>query len=419
MVQLSTSRLNSFLPQVALATGLVVVVPTVIGWVLRATGVVPSELTAIAIVVCISLLMSYAGGAFWRSRSGSGDLLFSELMVWGWLRRWWKERRLALVLRLLDGVDTAGAAEDLDRERRTQVLIELANVLEARDPYTHGHSHRVARHAEMLAEAMGLASPEIAKIRTAALLHDVGKIHTPVAILHKPGRLSSAEFELIKRHPGDGATMVATLGDPKLTAMVRDHHERLDGSGYPAGLAGQDISVGARIIAVADTFDAIISTRPYRGAKTHKQALQILKDEAGTTLDADAVGAFSSYYWGRRPLVLWLGLTNVFGRLASNLGGGANAAASSLTRVVAASAVTSASAVAISFPLLPPVGQADASDSVPATPTAFQFQNNPLASVGSPVGGLPGTVAAANATRGPAAPGQALVFPSAQTASAG
>src|SRR5436305_15269641 len=160
MVHRSTTRLNRFLPKVILATGLVVVVPSLIGWVLRATGVVPSELSAIAMVVCISLLMSIAGGAYWRSRSGSGDLLFSELMVWGWLRRWWKERRLAQVLRLLEGVDDGHPTEDLSRGRRTQLLIELANVLEARDPYTHGHSQRVARHAEMIGEGMGRSPTE-------------------------------------------------------------------------------------------------------------------------------------------------------------------------------------------------------------------------------------------------------------------
>src|SRR5947209_6249323 len=107
-----------------------------------------------------------------------------------------------------------------------ELLTQLAASLEASDPYTHGHSRRVARHAEMIAKRMGLADHDAAKVRTAAALHDVGKVNTPIAVLHKPVRLSKDEFELIKRHPVDGAQMVATLGDPELTAMVLHHHER-------------------------------------------------------------------------------------------------------------------------------------------------------------------------------------------------
>ncbi len=351
----TTPRVNRFLPQVAVATTLVVVVPSVIGWLLRDAGVVPSELTAVVVVVALSMLFSYLGGSIWRSRSNSGDLLFSELMVWGWLRRWWKERRLATVLLLLDGVDASGAAEEQDTERRTRLLIDLANALEARDPYTHGHSHRVARHAEMVGEAMGLSPHEVAKIRTAAALHDVGKVNTPAHVLHKPGRLTDPEFALIQQHSIDGADMVASLGDPQLTATIRQHHERLNGSGYPSRLSGEQICLGARIIAVADTFDAITSTRPYRAAMTHKQALQILDEEAGTKLDAEIVAAFKSYYWGRRPLALWVALTNLSGRLMTGFGGGTNATATSVTRVMTASALAGASAVSIGFPLLPPV----------------------------------------------------------------
>src|SRR4051812_39605758 len=119
---------------------------------------------------------------------------------------------------------------------------------------------------------MGLPAAEVAKVRTAAALHDVGKLHTPRSILTKPGRLTDSEFALIKRHPVDGAVMTSGIGDPEISAMIRHHHERLDGRGYPDGLSGEDIPVGARIISVADTFDAITSHRTYRRAAHHKRA---------------------------------------------------------------------------------------------------------------------------------------------------
>jgi putative nucleotidyltransferase with HDIG domain len=237
-------------------------------------------------------------------RSGSAvryDAMFSEIVLWGWARRWWTERRLAGTLRLLRGVD---GADELGPERRVHLLVALAAELEARDPYTHGHSRRVARHASLIAKGMGLSYHEAAKVRVAAALHDVGKVNTPVAVLHKPGRLTDTEFDVIKLHPVHGAEMVARLGDPELTAMVRHHHERLDGTGYPDRLGGETIPAGSRIIAVADTFDAITSTRPYRPANAHQRALEILAEESGTRLDPAAVDALSNHYSRRRAVVL-------------------------------------------------------------------------------------------------------------------
>jgi HD-GYP domain-containing protein (c-di-GMP phosphodiesterase class II) len=218
-----------------------------------------------------------------------------------WIQRWSTERGVAVALRLLRGVEGPG---DLTRGRRAELLSELAAELESRDPYTHGHSRRVARHAVVIALRMGLPENQVATIRAAAALHDVGKINTPRAVLHKPGRLTDVELALIELHPVDGAQIVSTLGDPELTAMVRHHHERLDGTGYPDGLSGAEIPLGARIIAVADTFDAITSTRPYRPARTHDAAMEILAAEAGSRLDLEGVRALQAYYaegW-MRPL---------------------------------------------------------------------------------------------------------------------
>src|ERR1700736_1139179 len=172
----------------------------------------------------------------------------------------------------------------------------------------------------MIARRMGLPRTQVARIRTAAAIHDVGKIETPRAILHKAGALTDGEYEVIKRHPDDGARMTAVLRDAELTSMVRHHHERLDGTGYPDGLSGESIPLGARIIAVADTFDAITSVRPYRPASPHKLAIDILRDEAGTRLDPNVVRAFCSHYAGRGPLALWSSAAALGGRVISLLG---------------------------------------------------------------------------------------------------
>ena len=140
-------------------------------------------------------------------------------------------------------------------------------MLESRDTYTRRHSLRVTRHCEGIAKELGLPEAEVARICTAAALHDVGKFFTPREVLNKPDRLTDEEFAVIKRHPGEGAKLVEGVVEPEIVAMIRHHHERLGGSGYPDGICGDDIPLGARIIAVADTFDAMTSTRAYRTAR--------------------------------------------------------------------------------------------------------------------------------------------------------
>jgi putative nucleotidyltransferase with HDIG domain len=185
-------------------------------------------------------------------------------------------------------------------EAPTRALSRLAAQLEARVPGAEGHSRRVSRYAAGVARQMGLSNEQVDRVRQAGAVHDVGKIETPVAIVNKPGPLSAAEFAVVKRHAAAGARMVARLGDEALAAIVRHHHERLDGSGYPDGLTGEEIPLGARIVAVADTFDAVTSTRPYRFAKQDREALELLASEAGAQLDPDVVSAFRGYYSGLR-----------------------------------------------------------------------------------------------------------------------
>jgi putative nucleotidyltransferase with HDIG domain len=168
-----------------------------------------------------------------------------------------------------------------------QSLLGLANALEAKDPYTRGHSERVAALARRLALAVGVAPADADTIARAGLLHDLGKIGIPEGVLRKPGPLSPEEWGMMHRHPLLGAQIVAPLeffADGAV--IVRHHHERHDGSGYPDGLRGEVIPLGARVVAVADVYDALTSDRPYRTRLTRTEAVRRLEEEAGRTLDA-------------------------------------------------------------------------------------------------------------------------------------
>ena len=342
--------IRSYLPPAVAATVLVVAMPAVAVWALRSSQLVSSTALAVVIGAALSVGASYAGSAYWVSTPRSRDVLFSELMLWGWLRRWRAERRLSAALADLPRLGDQPAG---DTSRQSALIRKLAHALEAGDPYTHGHSRRVARYAVLIARRLGLPADEVDRIRLAAAIHDVGKVETPVDILHKPGRLTDEEYAVVKRHPVAGARLVQALGDDRLTAIVLHHHERLDGGGYPSGLSGIAIPLGARIIAVADTFDAITSARPYRPASPHRRALAVLAGEVGTQLDADAVYAFRACYTGRRPLGLWLTVAALPNRLAGWLGGSGAANAASIAKVVAvaSTAAVAGGAAAIGAPL--------------------------------------------------------------------
>ncbi len=305
--------------------------------------------------VTLSLAASLLGERLWKRSARSGDLLFCELMLWGWVRRERGTRRIRRAMGARRERAPAAAAESGGRQ--AALLRTLAADLEHRDRYTHGHSRRVARHAANIARQMRLGRETVDRVRAAGAIHDIGKLHTPIAVLQKPGSLSEEEFALMRQHAADGADMVAVLSDPELTAMVRHHHERLDGRGYPDGLRGEDIPLGARILAVADTFDAITSTRSYRACHTHEEALAILDEQAGTQLDPTVVRAFHRLYEGRRPLAVWVGVANVVPRASSALGMGVGAG-----KTGAASALIAAGAVAVSGGALATSGQLDAAE---------------------------------------------------------
>jgi putative nucleotidyltransferase with HDIG domain len=162
----------------------------------------------------------------------------------------------------------------LELEKTNEELLQLmVKSIEARDPYTSGHSRRVARYAASIAQSLGLSQREIESIATAALLHDVGKIYEKYApILRNPGRLTPEEWTTMQEHPVDGANLVSTISRMHaLVPAVRHHHENWDGSGYPDRIAGESIPLASRIIMFADTIDAMTSERPYRGALTETE----------------------------------------------------------------------------------------------------------------------------------------------------
>jgi putative nucleotidyltransferase with HDIG domain len=164
--------------------------------------------------------------------------------------------------------------------------------LAEKDEYTEGHTRRVALRAVQVGEELGLSPVRLRALATGALVHDIGKLSVPDAILKKPANLDPDEFEVIKRHPEYGFRMLRELGfGESIRRLVLDHHERLDGTGYPRKLGGPAISLDARILAVCDVYDALISNRVYREAWTHERAIALLHDEAGTKLDRRCVSA--------------------------------------------------------------------------------------------------------------------------------
>lgn len=177
-----------------------------------------------------------------------------------------------------------------------RALERLVLALESRAPGTYGHAQRVGLYAGELARALGLGRAEARRVKRAGAIHDVGKTKIPGEILNKPGPLTVQEFVVVSRHAQIGAAMVAGLGDPELTAIVRHHHERFDGTGYPDGLAGEQIPLGARLIAVCDTFDALTTQRPYREPIGYPEALEVLDVEAGTQLDPEMVAQFCARF---------------------------------------------------------------------------------------------------------------------------
>ena len=183
-----------------------------------------------------------------------------------------------------------------EQEQRTlvrEIVEAFAKVIDMKDRYTNGHSTRVAEYTAMLTRELGYDEETVDKYYNIALLHDIGKVGISTETLNKPGRLTDEEFKEIKSHSGKGFNVLKNISImPELAVGARDHHERPDGAGYPKGLKGDEIPRVAQIIAVADTFDAMYSDRPYRKRMNFDKAISIIKEVSGTQLTADVVDAF-------------------------------------------------------------------------------------------------------------------------------
>ena len=165
-------------------------------------------------------------------------------------------------------------------ERAESVLFSLARSIEGKDPYTHGHCERLSDYSTRLGEHLGLSEDQLIALRRAGIVHDVGKIAVPDAILLKPGSLTADEWKLIREHPVVGERICVPLKSFRFVLpIIRHHHEKFDGSGYPDGLRGEDIPVTARVLQVVDVYDALTTDRPYKKAFSITDALQTMKEE--------------------------------------------------------------------------------------------------------------------------------------------
>lgn len=178
------------------------------------------------------------------------------------------------------------------RRQFISLVTALAEALEKRDPYTGGHVRRVVAYSVLLGSEMGLGREDLRELRLAATLHDIGKITTPDRILGKPSPLDADELEIMRRHATDGAAIVSHLANPWVLDGVRSHHERVDGRGYPDGLTDTEIPLAPRIIAVADTFDAMVTSRPYRNGLPPEQAAAEILAGTGSQFCPHVVAAF-------------------------------------------------------------------------------------------------------------------------------
>ena len=202
------------------------------------------------------------------------------------------------ILDLTQGFNYAAKAVREARERLTLAYVQfvgsLAQALDARDAYTAGHSRRVSEYSCAIAKAMSVPEKDLETIRVGALLHDLGKIGISDLVLQKPGRLTPEENELIRQHPVIGRRILENVqGLEAYLGIVELHHENLDGSGYPHGLKGEETPLDARIVKVADAYDAITSDRPYRRGKSHADAITILRRACGSEVDPAVVEAFA------------------------------------------------------------------------------------------------------------------------------
>ncbi len=266
-------------------------------WLVKAEAIPALLLASLAFVVGATVTESllrgrreYAFGEFWLLNAGRNlhHLVFTAILGSITAVAYRDTGAVAFVFFAFPVILTRDALKrSLElRTSRFQALKALSSSVDARDRYTYDHSNRVSRLASMLAREMGFPESMVELIEGGALLHDIGKLGVDIDILSKPGSLDAEERAAIEQHPLSSAEVVSRVDLLKeSTSIVRHHHERPDGRGYPEGLKGHEIPVGARILNVADAFDAMISDRPYRKRKSVEEALDELKRGAGDEFD--------------------------------------------------------------------------------------------------------------------------------------
>lgn len=205
-------------------------------------------------------------------------------------------KRLIIMLKWLFGGRTGISPHHTQEDIYFEVLAALAEAIEAKDHSTRGHSERMVKFATFVGKNMGLSNHELKDLEVASILHDIGKIGIDKAVFLKPGKLTPEEYEVIKKHSTIGANIISRVSFLKGAAeYVKYHHERWDGNGYPDKLKSDAIPLGARILAVIDSFDAMMSERPYKKQMTLTEAFVELKKNSGTQFDPKVVEEFLKY----------------------------------------------------------------------------------------------------------------------------
>jgi putative nucleotidyltransferase with HDIG domain len=301
-------------------------------------------------------------------------------------------------------------------------LLALVAALNHHDPLTRGHSERVRALSDLLAAQLQLGSEDREKVRWAALLHDIGKLRVPGEILRKPGKPTAEEWTLLKTHPAEGLDLIrGPIADwlGEWTRAIGEHHEQFDGSGYPSGLSGTDISYAGRLVAVADVFDVITAARSYKKPMTIHEARRELTRCAGTQFDPDMVRAFLQISIGdlRKAMgpLSWLAQLSLFGRLVAAPAASTMAGTMIAVTGLGLGPVTSVYSEPGGFPL-PVVQHIDSSETQPTSPSegvSTTVPRNPV--MGDPTGGPTTTGQVTSDTPQDDPSGQSTAVPEAPT----
>lgn len=245
------------------------------------------------LMMCFSSMISYSVTLVQDQTKYAGEELYVQDIVGQFISNLFLICAVSFVLSItiiiliMQGNKRAYYYEKVGR-MSLQMVHTLANTIDAKDSYTNGHSTRVAEYSVMLAEKMGYTGERLERVQFAALLHDIGKIGVPVEIINKPARLTDEEYEIIKTHPVIGANILKEITEiPDISIGARYHHERYDGKGYPDHLKGQDIPENARIIGVADSYDAMTSTRSYRDVLPQEVVRKEIEKGKGPQFDPE------------------------------------------------------------------------------------------------------------------------------------